>query len=109
MKLHCIFDRANIKYPFHLKDIEVGGITSRSNEVKENYIFVCLKGTKNDGHNYLKTAFDKGAVVAVIENDKFSNEALLFFVYYGIIKAFLVETRIKVQERIKLWLEIKKD
>ena len=71
MKLHCIFDRANIKYPFHLKDIEVRGITSRSNEVKENYIFVCLKGTKNDGHDYMAEAFSRGAVACVIENPKY--------------------------------------
>ena len=71
MKLHDIFDKADIKYPDHLKDVEVQGITSRSSEVKENYIFVCLKGTKNDGHDYIAEAFSKGAVACVIENPKY--------------------------------------
>lgn len=71
MKLHDIFDKADIKYPNHLKDVEVQGITSRSSEVKENYIFVCLKGTKNDGHDYIAEAFSKGAVACVIENPKY--------------------------------------
>lgn len=72
MKLLDILAKANIDYFTNLDNIEVLGITSRSNEVKKNYIFVCLKGIKADGHDYIAEAFDKGACAVVIENPKYA-------------------------------------
>ena len=74
MKLLDICKKANIKCPSHLEKVEVEGISSRSCEIKENYVFVCLKGTKADGHNYIDAAILKGAVAVVIEKNNFSCE-----------------------------------
>ena len=71
MKLLEICKKAGIICPNHLENIEVEGISSRSNEIKKNYVFVCLEGTKLDGHNYIDAAILNGAVAIVIENEKF--------------------------------------
>ena len=48
-------------------DIEIKGITSRSYEVKEGYIFVCIKGLKNDGHLFAQNAKENGCSILVVE------------------------------------------
>ena len=48
-------------------DVEIKGITSRSYEVKEGYIFVCIKGLKNDGHSFVQSAKENGCSVLVVE------------------------------------------
>ncbi len=49
-------------------DIEIKGVTSRLDEVKNGYIFVCIKGIRNDGHSFSVSAKQKGAVLLVVEN-----------------------------------------
>lgn len=72
MKLLEILAKANINYFTNLPDVEVRGITSRSNEVENDFVFVCLKGTKTDGHNYIQEAFNRGACAVVIENPNYA-------------------------------------
>ena len=72
MKLFDICQRAGISCPEHLKHIEVEGISSRSNEIKQNYVFVCLRGTKLDGHDYIEQAFMRGACAVMIEDEKYA-------------------------------------
>ncbi len=48
-------------------DIEIKGVTSRSNEVSEGYIFVCIKGMQTNGNKYIVDAVQKGAVLLVTE------------------------------------------
>ena len=45
----------------------VSGITSHSREVKKNYLFFAVKGTRYDGHNFVKEAVQKGAYAVVVE------------------------------------------
>ncbi len=45
----------------------VTGITNYSKEVKENYIFVALKGEKLDGHDFIDEAITLGANTVVSE------------------------------------------
>lgn len=67
-----------------------------SRQKSENGLFIAIKGDNNDGHNYLKNAFDNGAIMAIIdkipegfENDnrliltKNSNQALLDLAHYS--------------------------
>lgn len=49
-------------------DIEIKGVTSRLDEVENGYIFVCIKGMRNDGHSFSVSAKRKGAVLLVVEN-----------------------------------------
>lgn len=48
-------------------DLEIGGIAYHSRQVKEGFLFVCLKGYKTDGHLYLEQARQQGAAAAVVE------------------------------------------
>ncbi|MGN0676035.1 MAG: Mur ligase family protein, partial [Oscillospiraceae bacterium] len=47
----------------------VEGITDNTNEVKEGYIFVCVKGTRFDGHDFAEEMLEKGALCVVTEYD----------------------------------------
>ncbi|MBO5716261.1 MAG: UDP-N-acetylmuramoyl-L-alanyl-D-glutamate--2,6-diaminopimelate ligase [Clostridia bacterium] len=71
MKLLEICEKAEIKCPKHLENLEIEGISSRSYEIKKNYVFVCLNGTRVDGHSYIDAAILNGAVAVVIENENF--------------------------------------
>ena len=46
----------------------VSGVTSDSREVRENFVFVCIKGASFDGHSAAKAALQKGAA-AVVTHD----------------------------------------
>lgn len=48
-------------------DIEIEGIAFNSKEVKENYLFVAIKGFETDGHKYVEEALKKGAKAILIE------------------------------------------
>lgn len=48
---------------------EVNGITDNSNEVKPGYIFIAIKGYKEDGHIYIQQAIANGAILIIGEND----------------------------------------
>jgi len=71
MKLLDICRKAKAQCPEHLSMLDIEGITSRSFEVKKNYLFVCLKGTKNDGHRYIGEAMERGAVAVVVEDENY--------------------------------------
>ncbi|MFC3041181.1 Mur ligase family protein [Virgibacillus xinjiangensis] len=48
-------------------DIDVSGIAYHSQKVSKGDLFVCIKGYKTDGHQYLADAAERGAEVAVVE------------------------------------------
>ena len=48
-------------------DKEVDGIERDSKKVKENFIFVAIKGFTADGHEYIQSAIENGATVIVVE------------------------------------------
>jgi len=47
--------------------IEFKNIKTNSKEVKKGDIFVAIKGVHFDGHNFVKEAFERGAVLAIVE------------------------------------------
>jgi UDP-N-acetylmuramoyl-L-alanyl-D-glutamate--2,6-diaminopimelate ligase len=49
------------------EETEVQGITNNSKEVKEDFIFVALKGSKFDGHDFIDEAISLGAKTVVSE------------------------------------------
>lgn len=53
----------------NIAEIEITGVTCNSNEVKEGYAFVCIKGSKVDGHTFASSAVEKGAAVIIAEYD----------------------------------------
>ena len=48
-------------------DVNIKGVTSRSYEVKEGYIFVCIKGLKNDGHSFIENVKENGCNILIVE------------------------------------------
>jgi len=59
-------------------DMDISGVTSRTDEVKDRYIYVCIKGLTVDGHSYAGEVKKKGAVLVVVEevNDIIKNNEL---------------------------------
>ncbi|MBQ1961972.1 MAG: UDP-N-acetylmuramoyl-L-alanyl-D-glutamate--2,6-diaminopimelate ligase [Clostridia bacterium] len=52
-----------------LANIAIRGVTSDSRKVEKDFVFVCIKGTVSDGHDYAAMAYEKGAAVIVAERD----------------------------------------
>ncbi|WP_423190442.1 UDP-N-acetylmuramoyl-L-alanyl-D-glutamate--2,6-diaminopimelate ligase [Alkalibacterium sp. f15] len=48
---------------------EIKGVTDQSTEVEEGFVFVAVKGFKNDGHRYISQAIEKGASVIIGQQD----------------------------------------
>lgn len=47
------------------QEIEITGISTDSRQVKPGHLFIAVKGTKTDGHQYIATAVEKGAKAVV--------------------------------------------
>ena len=50
-------------------DIEIEGIEQNSREIKEGYLFVAIKGFATDGHKYVKSAIENGAIAVLLQSD----------------------------------------
>ena len=55
--------------PENVEDFNCGGIYIDSRKVTENSVFICISGARVDGHDYYKSAIDKGAKLIVCERD----------------------------------------
>ena len=73
MRLDELIEEAKKAMPLqtkiHNKLSVVEGITDNTNEVREGYIFVCVRGTRFDGHDFAEDMLDKGALCVVTEED----------------------------------------
>ena len=76
MKLENLFD----KIPYTLvkgnMDIEIKDIAYDSRNVKNNYLFVAISGSENDGHLYINDAIKNGAVAILVSEDISCNEEI---------------------------------
>jgi UDP-N-acetylmuramoyl-L-alanyl-D-glutamate--2,6-diaminopimelate ligase len=50
--------------------IDIKGIAHSSKNIGQDYLFVALKGSQNDGHHYLAEAISSGARAAIIEESQ---------------------------------------
>ena len=48
----------------------IKGLSFDSKEIKKNFIFFAIKGTKQDGHQFINEAIKKGAILIIIDNKK---------------------------------------
>ena len=81
-KLKEILFKVNIDSVYGDTDINVSGITFNSREVKDQSLFIAIKGHNFDGHNYINQAIENGASVIVCENlpvNFVKSKAILFF------------------------------
>jgi len=58
-------------------DIEISDIAYDSRKVRKGSVFVCIKGTKVDGHEYIQYALENGATALVVQNEVESNKKVL--------------------------------
>lgn len=49
------------------EDTDIRDIAYDSSDVRENDLFVCIQGTKEDGHHFLKDAVERGAAAVVLQ------------------------------------------
>ncbi len=54
---------------FNVAKVMVEGITDNTEEVRAGFVFVCIKGTRFDGHSAAEEMLEKGAVCVVAEHD----------------------------------------
>jgi len=50
-------------------DVEISGIAYDSRKARPGYLFVCIDGTKTDGHKFIPGALENGAVALLTEKD----------------------------------------
>jgi len=66
MRLGEVFEGCEVKN--YNAEIEICGVTSDSRKVKPGYLFICLAGTRHDGHDYVEEAVRRGAVCILGEH-----------------------------------------
>ena len=70
MKLSVLFKRiqhAVIQMPELEEEMEIRGITCNSQKAEEDSLFVCIQGSRADGHDYIEEACNLGASCILIE------------------------------------------
>ena len=50
-------------------DIEINNISNDSREIKQNDLYIAIKGFDTDGHKYVKSAIQNGAIAVMINED----------------------------------------
>lgn len=55
--------------PESFEDREVSSITIDSRKVEEDGLFIAIKGERSDGHDYIDSCFDKGALCVISEKE----------------------------------------
>jgi len=48
---------------------KIKGITQNSKEVQEGWVFVAIKGSSTDGHNFVQEVLSRGASLVFVERD----------------------------------------
>ena len=61
MKLNDLLKGINILSVNGDLNIDINNIAYDSRKVKENTLFICIKGFNSDGHKYIESAIEKGA------------------------------------------------
>ena len=49
--------------------IEISAVAYDSRKVKQGTVFICIDGTKADGHDYIPQALENGAVAIIVQKD----------------------------------------
>ncbi len=68
MKLAELTKNLQTEY-FGNDDVEITGIAYDSRKVKPGYLFIAIKGFETDGHKYIGSAVENGAVAVLGEDD----------------------------------------
>ena len=66
-KLKEILFGVNIDSVYGDTNLSISGISFESRNIKQNNIFIAIKGYDLDGHNYIDQSINNGATVVVCE------------------------------------------
>ncbi|MCK4244042.1 MAG: UDP-N-acetylmuramoyl-L-alanyl-D-glutamate--2,6-diaminopimelate ligase [Candidatus Omnitrophica bacterium] len=69
MKLKELIKDLKVEKITPLANPDISGISYDSRRVKEGYLFVAIRGFKDDGHRYLSEALEHGARAVIVEKD----------------------------------------
>ncbi|MBQ7474677.1 MAG: UDP-N-acetylmuramoyl-L-alanyl-D-glutamate--2,6-diaminopimelate ligase [Clostridia bacterium] len=69
MNILEILEGTGASVPQSLAGEQIAGIASDSRKIRPGYLFVCLRGTKKDGNDFIADAFARGAVAAVTDRE----------------------------------------
>ena len=67
MKLNLLIKELNVIETIGNTDIDIKGVNIDSRLIEEGHMFIAVKGTQADGHNYINTAIEKGAKAILCE------------------------------------------
>lgn len=70
MKLDILIKKCNIKKIINNKECEIKDINYDSRKITKGSLFICLKGTKKDGHDYIEEAVKNGACAIIVQEEK---------------------------------------
>lgn len=68
MRFIELFSEVECKEMLGPSDVEVTGISYRSQDVQEGNVFVAIPGTKTDGHRFIPQALSQGARALIVKN-----------------------------------------
>lgn len=57
-------------------DHDIGGISYDSRKVKAGDLFICIKGMKADGHDFIEQAIERGAAALLVEKEVAAGSAI---------------------------------
>lgn len=97
MILSSLCEIAGLAFPAGAERIEASGICTDSKKLTGGELFVCLKGTKTDGHAYLEDAARRGACAAVVAED-YAGE-----IPRGLFALRVPDTRLAVARLMDAW------
>ncbi|OQX84268.1 MAG: UDP-N-acetylmuramoyl-L-alanyl-D-glutamate--2,6-diaminopimelate ligase [Candidatus Latescibacteria bacterium 4484_7] len=69
MMISRLIEQIEVKSLIAFKDMEVTGISTDSRSVKKGELFVALRGSEFDGHNFVDEAISRGAAALLVENE----------------------------------------
>ena len=70
MNISKLLKGTDIKYN---KDFIINNISCNSKKINKGDLFIAIKGHNDDGHNYIEEAFKRGAVCAIINDDRYND------------------------------------
>lgn len=68
MKLSALLQDVETK-SVYTENPDITNVTDDTDKVRHNGIFVCIAGSRTDGHKYAKKAVERGAAVIICEHD----------------------------------------
>lgn len=110
MKLKELFKGIEIERFSGRNGIEIRGLKSDSKKVMPGDLFIALRGSKFDGHDFVEEAVERGAACLVVEEDYSSRGALrLPYNYNYNQQKVLVASIVRVQDTKKILSQLCKN